>query len=542
MRAQPQAGESLTSWLCAYARTNNVTWRQILTAVGLHRRRGDMKNIGWAGYLHTHEINTLAAATAVDTDQLRSMTLHRFQPLGITAARRPTHIDYGTLTATARPTRYCPQCLSENGGRWQLTWLLGWTFACTRHRRLLADTCPRCGRPPMRAAPLTDVVPDLRFCTQSGGGHGHTVCGADLRGHKRRLAASSAMLAAQHTINTLSAGDTTTFPLYAPHTATPARALADLRALARDMATSYAAPKHRPGQPNIDTCIDRVADAFTIATRSLTAPDITRAAMVIRTFSADAPTSVSARLQRAVVTASSHPRVAAAELAALDPDLPIADVLRFRTCTPRPAIPRRPEATLTSLARRLPTLLWAPWVTYILGNDDDSPVIRRMLACAVAHVGTTAPTAAIATMLGNTARDAAVVYAALRSLAECPSRSAVAGRIIELADHLAATPARIDYHRRRRLDYTDLLADRRSGTPVAFDALRCLAFEHLSGLPRAGAPWYRETAAFARRCHAAAAAGALEEPGVLTSMEEFLQRQGIAEPPVAVPALHVTLL
>lgn len=514
----------------------------MLTAAGLHRRRGDMKHVGWAGYLHTHEIDTLAAATAVDTDQLRSMTLHRFQPLGITAARRPTHTDYGTLTTTARPTRYCPQCLDENDGRWQLAWLLGWTFACTRHNRLLADTCPRCGRPPMRSAPLTDVVPDLRFCTQSGGRHGHTVCGADLRGHKRGLVPSSAILDAQHTINTLSAGDTTTFTLHDQHAATPAHVLADLRALARDIATSYAAPKHRPGQPSIDTCIDRVADAFTIATRTLTAPDITRAATVIRTTSASTPTSVSARLQRAVDTASSHPRVAAAELAALDPDLPIADVLRYRTCTPHPAIPRRPEATLTSLTRRLPTLLWTPWVTYLLGDGHDSPTTQRMLACAVAHVSTTAPTAAIATMLGNTAHDSADVYAALRSLAECPSRSAVAGRVIELADHLAATPARIDYHRRRRLDYSDLLADQRSGTPVAFDAQRCLAFEHLSGLPRTGAHWYRQTPSFARRCHAVAAAGALDGPGVHTAMEEFLQQQGIDEPLMAVPPLHVTLL
>lgn len=524
--------------MCAYARLNDVTWRQMLSAVGLHRSRGDMKHIGWAGYLHTHEIDTLAAATAVDADSLHAMTLHRFQPLGITAARRPTHTDYGMLTTPARPTRYCPQCLDENDGRWQLAWLLGWTFACTRHKRLLADTCPRCGRPPMRPAPLTDVVPDLRVCTQSGGRHGRTVCGADLRSKKRGPAASPAALAAQHTINTLSAGDTTAFSLYDQHTANPAHVLADLRALARDVATSYAAPVHRPGKRSIDTRIDRVADAFTTAVQTLSAPDITRAATIIRTTSAPAPALVSARLLRAVDTGSSHPLVAAAELAALDADLPIADVLRYRTCTPHPAIPRRPEATLTTLTRRLPTLLWAPWVTYILGDGHDSPDAQRMLACAVAHVGTTAPTAVIATMLGNTARDSLDVHIALRSLATCPDRSAVGVRIVELADHLAAIPAVIDYHRRRRLDYTDLLADRCSGTPIAFDALRCLAFEHVSGVPRVRAPWYRETPTFARKCHATAASDALQDPALLASIEGHLRRQGVDDEPIsAVPAL-----
>src|SRR5262249_56815433 len=41
---------------------------------------------------------------------------------------------------------YCPACLREDGGRWQLVWRLPWAFACPRHHRLLADTCPACRR------------------------------------------------------------------------------------------------------------------------------------------------------------------------------------------------------------------------------------------------------------------------------------------------------------------------------------------------------------------------------------------------------------
>ncbi|WP_374227332.1 TniQ family protein [Streptomyces sp. AC512_CC834] len=43
-------------------------------------------------------------------------------------------------------SRFCPACLEETGGRWQVTWRLGWSFACIRHHVLLADRCPACLR------------------------------------------------------------------------------------------------------------------------------------------------------------------------------------------------------------------------------------------------------------------------------------------------------------------------------------------------------------------------------------------------------------
>jgi hypothetical protein len=40
----------------------------------------------------------------------------------------------------------CPECIRESDGRWQLSWRLGWSFACVQHNRLLADACPTCGK------------------------------------------------------------------------------------------------------------------------------------------------------------------------------------------------------------------------------------------------------------------------------------------------------------------------------------------------------------------------------------------------------------
>ena len=43
-------------------------------------------------------------------------------------------------------SRFCPACLAETGGRWQLWWRRRWAFACPIHQCLLADTCPCCDR------------------------------------------------------------------------------------------------------------------------------------------------------------------------------------------------------------------------------------------------------------------------------------------------------------------------------------------------------------------------------------------------------------
>jgi hypothetical protein len=40
----------------------------------------------------------------------------------------------------------CPDCVRELGGAWLVAWKLPWSFACVRHRRLLVDACPCCGR------------------------------------------------------------------------------------------------------------------------------------------------------------------------------------------------------------------------------------------------------------------------------------------------------------------------------------------------------------------------------------------------------------
>ncbi|MFZ2177965.1 MAG: hypothetical protein WAW17_28860 [Rhodococcus sp. (in: high G+C Gram-positive bacteria)] len=119
-------------------------------------------------------------------------------------------------------------------------------------------------------------------------------------------------------------------------------------------------------------------------------------------------------------------------------------------------------------------------------------------------------------------------------------------------DHLAAEPPPIDYDRRRRLDYRDLLPHdlwdeicRRTGTPPGAgqkaDFARCLLFERLSGLPASRSPFLAagydvraKLSEFPRALTPALAAPLAE------AARQFLDDQGLGEEPVYWhPPLHL---
>lgn len=189
----------------------------------------------------------------------------------------------------------------------------------------------------------------------------------------------------------------------------------------------------------------------------------------------------------------------AVQLAALGPRLAAADQLRFRVGTDWPRLPWRPEARLGRVTRALPTLLWPEWAARIDEDKGHHPAVRAALSCAVAHVGTDAPTEAIAVLLGIDF-DASELSWHLKRLTSGPHRSRFLRNVTLLADHVATHPVVIDYHRRRRLDYSALVLqnewghvghgeDHGSESGPDVDAARCALFEHLSGLPRSRAPW-----------------------------------------------------
>ncbi|PZE86601.1 TniQ protein [Curtobacterium sp. PhB142] len=61
-------------------------------------------------------------------------------------------------------TRYCPDCLIERPGVFNLAWRSPWTFFCLIHERVLLDSCPQCTRPLTETRDRTQRLFDPSTC------------------------------------------------------------------------------------------------------------------------------------------------------------------------------------------------------------------------------------------------------------------------------------------------------------------------------------------------------------------------------------------
>lgn len=84
-----------------------------------------------------------------------------------------------------RWSRFCPACLTDTGGRWQMRWRLPWQLACPTHATLLCSRCARCDGRQRQEALLQDIdTAQTMTCdvpTPAASGRGDHRCGNDLR-------------------------------------------------------------------------------------------------------------------------------------------------------------------------------------------------------------------------------------------------------------------------------------------------------------------------------------------------------------------------
>src|SRR5207248_2083455 len=88
----------------------------------------------------------IAVATGIPRRDVEAMTLARYDGTAVRIDWPARTVDRHYLWGRGAGSRYCPPCLAGSGGRWPLAWRLGWCFACSAHRRLLADTQALAGR------------------------------------------------------------------------------------------------------------------------------------------------------------------------------------------------------------------------------------------------------------------------------------------------------------------------------------------------------------------------------------------------------------
>ena len=157
IRVGPVTGEALDSWLEGLAHRTHSPFGDLLSAVGLDPCRGKGPS-SWIVQLTDEEAEGIGLATGVAVEVLESMTLAHYSERGLRIKDGTSGLSRAFPWGRTCGSRFCPSCLKETEGRWQLSWRLGWAFACTKHCCLLADACPEPGLSLAEPSDISDAV------------------------------------------------------------------------------------------------------------------------------------------------------------------------------------------------------------------------------------------------------------------------------------------------------------------------------------------------------------------------------------------------
>ncbi len=483
---QPVPGESLDSWVEAYARRLRASSRDLLTHLGLAGSAPARMVI----MLTEPERRVLSAATGVGTDTLTAMTLQPFHGIAVTIDPTRRSVLHPPAWRRQAGSRFCPACLRERAGRWPLTWRLPWAFTCPVHTRLLADLCPTCGQRPGPHRPVTRAPPTVAGrCT---GGLPKTasqwriqICGNPLATvPTRALPAGGRVVAAQRRIDhLLTAAASTTDPGRRERIC---RALGELHTLAyKSLDTLHATGVDASGvvRDVLDECGGTVpaprgrldsydAHAIAVATTIAVAghqDDPTGEQVLSWIVTVDRRQRSPAEPGRILSPWSNASHTLTARLlTALDPHMQTHDRLVYGSASTHP---RRPDATDEQTRRRaasLPALLWPAWSIRLIpaGKTAHNTVTgtRAGLAVLALIPGTRLSTRQAVDLLAAPATSATTNHL-LTQLPE-QQRSACIAILTDLARALDTTGSPIDYTRRRAL-FTQCRVDRRAYTKLA---------------------------------------------------------------------------
>ncbi len=576
IRVAPLPGESIDSWLEAISHRCETAWEDLLSAVTL--RSPDNKCNTWVMRLTTAQAAAIGMAAGVAPHLVHAMTLAHYadRAVGIDAAtgRFLRAFPWGR----ARGSRYCPYCLADTGGRWKLTWRLGWAFACPQHRCLLADICPTCHGAQRHNTHIFTAVPRPGHCANPAIGQTGAApvrCGSKLADTPvPGFDDDHPLLAAQRTVYDVIERGVGDFGVYRTAHQPRRAVLADIRAVAGRI-LAYAAPEdldrvvpadlliaHRAvhAQPSARFGRPRAEDkpglaapvhattaavGVTAALRILGARDIDSAGNEMRWLVTGARTQ---GLSMSATTLGRGGRgksdtLYAVQLTALCPLLSPGDQLRYRIGTATPRRPTSDPDRVDRLARRTPTLLWPTWSLRLATAECNQKQLRPALSTALLFVDTRIRIRDAAALLASPLHEQSVL-AVLRKLAQSNHWDHIREALTRLADYLAETDTPIDYQRRRQIDYRGLLPTaewtricRDTGTAGGNAAraknIRFYLFERLSGMPATAAPVtagndeaLKRAAEFPRHLTPEL------DRALLAYAQDFLRQQGITDEPV----------
>ncbi|WP_326611417.1 TniQ family protein [Streptomyces scopuliridis] len=536
IRLPPLPGEALDSWLEATARRMDTTLGDVLLHFGfpVRQRTGNQFRgipADWTIFLDERLTAAVAHATVTVPEAVTAMTLAHYDGRALQMSPAGRAVTRHVLWGRGRGSRFCPDCLHSSGGRWQLSWRLGFSFACTQHRRLLADQCPHCGRVPRQRPRSGRSVPRPELCGNPPirpGGPVSAGCGTDLtRASTLRLPPGHPVLMAQGRVTEIIDGATVAF---GPYRTVPQQApsvLADIRALGirvlsdlpaavlreqvpadiaeAHLATDSASPRteqaaDRPGFMAPPRAVD-AAVAVTMALGILEQPGIHEAGEALR----DLLEAVREELTQISATSIDDwgqgisPVLQSVHLAALAPSLRPSEHLRYRITTEIPRRPARTTQDIEQRARKVPTMFWPSWTVRLTPPEGiHARALAPVLAALLLIPDSRTSLDQAAGLVGDVT-DGIEVSRLLQELDDHPQWLDIVTALDRLADHLDANGTPIDYGRRRLLDYTGLLPHdrwlkicRRIGTPPGTGRreriVRSQLFRRLSGLPAESVP------------------------------------------------------
>ncbi|MCI4674057.1 TniQ family protein [Candidatus Mycolicibacterium alkanivorans] len=469
----PLAGEALDSWLAAIADRTQTAWSDMLAALrptASDATTGHSLQRNWVVYLRPDEAANIAAATGVDPAVIGAMTLARYEGTALMIDKARRCVTRAFPWARARHARYCPCCLADTTGRWQLQWRLGWAFACTVHRCLLVDTCPDCGQTQKLNPHVGEDIPQLARCATRaphGSGGPSARCDGDLTtAEVTSLAGDHPALLAQQTLLDIISADRASFGVYAAQPTVSRGALADIRAVASrvlayasqediaerlpdDLATAYEQvrssplgsgqspnPANKPGMA-APTRAATAAVGVTIALSILGAPDIEAAGAALRWIvhrgrrnGVAVNTTTAPEWGRGVSTT-----LTAVQLNALAPFMKPSDQLRYRTATAIPSNPPQGDSNAERLAHQLPSMFWPAWSLRFTVPPCSPLQMRPALSAAMMLVGTKLNLTAAAHRTGS-AVTAAGVSRSLHFLSNDPRWADSLIALARLGDYL----------------------------------------------------------------------------------------------------------